>query len=56
MQTLQVLATCFLGLTIVLCGGVILWYLGEFFSRETRVEEIRHLRQDGLMVNQEGEV
>jgi len=55
MHTLQVLATLFLGLTIVLCGGTILWYLVVFFSHASRVAEIRRLRQEGLAVNQEEE-
>ena len=55
MHTLHVLATLFLCLTIVLCGGTILWYLVVFASHASRVEEIRHLRQAGLAVNQQGE-
>ena len=55
MHTLQVLATLFLGLTIVLCGGTILWYLVLFSSHASRAEEIRRLRQEGLAVNQEEE-
>jgi len=55
MHTLQVFATLFLGLTIVLCGGTILWYFVVFSSYASRVEEIRRLRQEGLAVNQEGE-
>ena len=50
MPTLQVLATLFLGLTIVLCGGTILWYLVVFSSHASRVAEIRRLRQEGLAV------
>lgn len=53
MPTLQVLATLFLGLTIVLCGGTILRYLVVCSWRASRVEEIRRLRQEGLAVNQE---
>ena len=53
MYTLQVLATLFLGLTIVLCGGTILWYLVVFSAHASRAEEIRRLRQEGLAVNQE---
>jgi hypothetical protein len=55
MYTLHVLATLFLCLTIVLCGGTILRYLGVFSSHASRVEEIRRLRQEGLAVNQKGE-
>ena len=55
MSTLHVLATLFLCLTIVLCGGTILWYLGVFSSHASRVEEIRRLRQERLAVNHEGE-
>ena len=55
MHTLHVLATLFLCLTIVLCGGTILWYLVVFSAHASRVEEIRRLRQAGLAVNQEGE-
>ena len=55
MHTLQVLATLFLGLAIVLCGGTILWYLVRFSSHASRAEEIRRLRQEGLAVNQEEE-
>ena len=54
MYTLHVLATLFLCLTIVLCGGTILWYLRVCSSHASRVEEIRRLRQEGLAVNQEG--
>jgi hypothetical protein len=53
MHTLQVLATLFLGLTIVLCGGTILWYLVAVSWCASWVEEIRRLRQEGLAVNQE---
>ena len=55
MHTLHVLATLFLCLTVVLCGGTILRYLVVFSSHAARVEEIRRLRQEGLAVNQEGE-
>lgn len=55
MQTLHVLATLFLCLAIVLCGGTILWYLVVFSRHASHVEEIRRLRQEGLAVNQEGE-
>ena len=55
MYTLHVLATLFLCLTIVLCGGTILWYLRVCSSHASRVEEIRRLRQEGLAINQEGE-
>jgi len=55
MHTLHGLATLFLCLTIVLCGGTILWYLVVFASHASRVAEIRRLRQEGLAVNQEGE-
>jgi len=55
MHTLHVLVTLFLCLTIVLCGGTILWYLVVFSGHASHVEEIRCLRQAGLAVNQEGE-
>ena len=55
MSTLHALATLFLCLIIVLCGGTILWYLGMFSSHASHVEEIRHLRQEGLAIHQEGE-
>ena len=55
MHTLQVFATLFLGLTIVLCGGTILRYFVGLSSHPARVEEIRRLRREGLAVNQEGE-
>ncbi len=55
MSTLHALATLLLCLTIVLCGGTILWYLVVLSSHASRVEEIRRLRQEGLAVNQEGE-
>ena len=55
MPTLHVFAALFLCLTIVLCGGTILWYLVVVSSHASRVEEIRRLRQEGLAVNQEGE-
>ena len=54
MCTIKVVATLFLGLTSVLCGGTILRYCVVFFSRTSRVEEIRRLRQAGLAVNQNG--
>ena len=55
MSTLTLLATLFLGLTIVLCGGMILRYLVLSPFGASRVEEIRRLRQEGLAVNQDGE-
>jgi hypothetical protein len=55
MATIQFFSTLFLWLTIVLCGGTILWYVAELPWRAARVEEIRRLRQEGLAVNQEGE-
>ena len=55
MDTIQIFATLFLCLTIVLCGGMILRYVARVPWRATRVEEIRRLRQEGLAVNQDGE-
>jgi hypothetical protein len=55
MSTIKVLATLFLGLTIVLCGGMILRSLVLFPFGASRVEDIRRLRQEGLAVNQDGE-
>ena len=55
MYMLQVFATLFLVLTIVLCGGTILRYFVGLSSHPARVEEIRRLRQEGLAVDQEGE-
>ena len=55
MQTITTLATFLLSLTIVLCGGTILRYLLLAPFEASRVDEIRRLRQDGLVVNQEGE-
>lgn len=55
MYMFQVLATLFLCLTIVLCGGTILRYLVVCSSPASRVAEIRRLRQEGLAVNQAGE-
>jgi hypothetical protein len=55
MQTLHILATLLLCLTIVLCGGVILRYVVVFARQASRAEEIRRLRQEGLAVNQAGE-
>ncbi len=55
MSTIKVLATLFLCLTIVLCGGTILRYLLRSPFGASRVEEIRRLRQEGLAVNQDGE-
>jgi len=55
MQTITILATFLLCLTIVLCGGTILRYLLLSLFEASRVDEIRRLRQDGLAVNQEGE-
>jgi hypothetical protein len=49
------LATILLCLTIVLCAGTILQYLVLSPYGASRVEEIRRLRQEGLMVNQVGE-
>ncbi|MBM3222246.1 MAG: hypothetical protein FJZ47_00355 [Candidatus Tectomicrobia bacterium] len=50
------LATLFLGLTIVLCGGTIVRYLLASPFGASRVDEIRRLRQEGLAVNQDGEL
>lgn len=55
MDTIQVFATLFLCLTIVLCGGMILRYTAGLPWRATRVEEIRRLRQESVAVNQEDE-
>ena len=55
MQTITILATFLLCLTIVLCGGMILRYLLLSLFEASRVDEIRRLRQEGLAVNQEGE-
>ena len=55
MSTLTTLATLFLCLTIVLCGGTVLRYLVMSPFGTSRVEEIRRLRQEGLAVNQDGE-
>ena len=52
MQTITILATFLLSLTIVLCGGTILRYLVLSPFGASRVEEIRRLRQEGLAVNQ----
>ena len=49
------LVTLFLCLTIVLCVGTILQYLGRYSFGASRVEEIRRLRQEGLAVNQDRE-
>ena len=55
MQTITILATFLLCLTIVLCAGTMLRYLLLSPFEASRVDEIRRLRQDGLAVNQEGE-
>jgi hypothetical protein len=55
MSTVVTLATILLCLTIVLCAGTILQYLILFPYGASRVEEIRHLRQAGLAINQVGE-
>ena len=55
MSMLTLLATFFLCLTIVLCGGTILRYLLLPPFGASRVDEIRRLRQEGLAVNQDGE-
>jgi hypothetical protein len=55
MGTVVTLATILLCLTIVLCAGTILQYLVLSPYGASRVEEIRRLRQEGLMVNQVGE-
>jgi hypothetical protein len=55
MSTVVTLATVLLCLTIVLCAGTILQYLLFSPYGASRVEEIRHLRQEGLAVNQVGE-
>ena len=52
MSTTRVLATLFLCLTIVLCGGTILRYLVMSPFGASKVDEIRRLRQEGLAVNQ----
>jgi hypothetical protein len=55
MSTVVTLATVLLCLTIVLCAGTILQYLLFSPYGASRVEEIRHLRQEGLAVNHVGE-
>jgi hypothetical protein len=55
MGTVVTLATILLCLTVVLCAGTILQYLLLFPYGASRVEEIRHLRQEGLAVHQVGE-
>lgn len=52
MSTLITFATLLLCLTIVLCAGTILYYLVLSPYGTSRVEEIRRLRQEGLVVNQ----
>jgi hypothetical protein len=53
MQTIHLFATLFLGLTIILCGGMMLRYVVVYARQTSRVEEIRRLRQEGLAVNQD---
>jgi hypothetical protein len=55
MSTVVTLATILLCLAIVLCAGTILQYLLFSPYGTSRVEEIRHLRQEGLAVHQVGE-
>jgi peptidoglycan/LPS O-acetylase OafA/YrhL len=55
MGTLITLATLLLCLIVVLCAGTMLYYLVLSPYGASRVEEIRHLRQEGLAVNQVGE-
>lgn len=49
------IAILVLVLAIVLFGSTIFFYLKTAYTETSRVEEIRHLRQEGLAVNQEGE-
>ena len=46
------LATLLLCLSVLLCAGTLLQYLVISPYGASRVEEIRRLRQDGLVVNQ----
>ncbi|MGQ4808787.1 hypothetical protein NKDENANG_02176 [Candidatus Entotheonellaceae bacterium PAL068K] len=55
MVIVMALATLLLIVAIVLFGGTILTILQVACSQLARIEEIRHLRQEGLAVNQEGE-
>lgn len=55
MMIVMVLATLLLITAIALLGGTILVYLKAAVSEPSRVEQIRHLRQEGLAVSQEGE-
>jgi hypothetical protein len=55
MSTVVTLSTILLCLAIVLCAGTMLQYLILSPYGASRVEEIRHLRQAGLAVNQVGE-
>jgi hypothetical protein len=55
MVMMMVLATLLLLLAIGLFGGTILVYLKAAISEPSRVQQIRHLRQQGLAVNQDGE-
>jgi hypothetical protein len=55
MGMLITFATLLLCLIILLCAGTLLQYLVLSPYGASRVEEIRHLRQEGLAVNQVGE-
>ncbi len=48
-------ASLVLCLAIVFLGGTLYRYLQDFRSRPVWVHEIRRLRQEGLVVNQDGE-
>ena len=55
MTVIVVCATLLLCLAIGLCGGTILVYLHAASQQPSRVAEIRHLRQEGLAVQREGQ-
>ena len=55
MTVVVVCATLLLCLAIGLFGGTILVYLRAARLQPSRVAEIRHLRQEGLAVQREGQ-
>ena len=55
MLFISLLATLLLGLLVMLCVGTFIAYAKTMTDKPSWVEEIRHLRQKGLAVHQDGD-
>lgn len=55
MLLISFLATLLLGLLVMLCVGTFITHARMMTAKPSWVEEIRHLRQEGLAVHQDGD-